>query len=122
MRILINWFDIPANDIYRAADFYSKVLQMELSVVDSDDEKMACFPKGYNISGAITQHKDFKPSPDGVIISFYAGADMQDFLERIHNSGGKILIPKTKIYAENIGYFATFSDTEGNTIGVYSKK
>jgi uncharacterized protein len=122
MKELINWFEIPANDIERAVNFYANVLEIELSLMDYGSEKMACFPDGYNISGAISQHKDFKPSPDGVMITFYAGEKMHGFLERVQKNGGRIIIPKTKIEAENRGYFATFSDSEGNSVGVYSDK
>jgi predicted enzyme related to lactoylglutathione lyase len=120
MKELINWFEIPANDIKRAVKFYSTVLQMELEAVDYGTEKMACFPDGYNISGAISQHKDLVPSPNGVMISFHAGDNMTGFLERVVLAGGEIRIPKTKIESENRGYFATFKDSEGNLLSVYS--
>jgi predicted enzyme related to lactoylglutathione lyase len=122
MKELINWFEIPANDIERAVKFYSTVLQMELQIVDYGTEKMAFFPEGYNISGAISQHKDFLPSSNGVMITFHAGNNMTGFLERVASAGGEIKIPKTKIEAENRGYFATFKDIEGNVLGVYSDK
>ena len=35
--------------------------------------------------------------------------------------GGKIIIPKTKIEAENKGYFAVLEDSEGNHVGIYEK-
>lgn len=122
MKELINWFEIPAEDIERAVKFYSAVLQMSLSVMDHGDEKMACFPDGYNVAGAISQAKDFKPSKDGVTVTFHAGQIMDDFLQRVSDNGGKILKPKTKIDAEGRGYFATFLDSEGNSLGVYSEK
>lgn len=122
MKELINWFEIPAEDIERAVNFYSEVLQMPLSVMDYGDEKMACFPEGYNISGAISQAEGFRPSKDGVTITFHAGEKMEDLLQRVSDNGGQILKHKTKIDAEDRGYFATFLDPEGNSIGVYSEK
>lgn len=119
---MINWFEIPAEDIERAAEFYSKIFLLALKVLDFGVEKMAFFPDGYNISGAISQAKGFKPSKEGISITFYAGENMTEMLKRISNNGGKIQIQKTKIEAEDKGYFATFIDSEGNSVGIYSEK
>ena len=119
MSKLISWVEIPAVDIKRAANFYNEVLNLNLEVFDFGTEKMACFPNG---EGAISLAPDFKPSKDGVIVSFYSAADMDKTLDKVLNARGKVIKPKTKIEAEGRGYFALFLDSEGNRLGLYSDK
>lgn len=119
MSKLISWVEIPATNINRAAKFYSAVMDLKLEVLDFGPEKMACFPNG---EGAISVAPDFKPSKDGVIVSFFVDGDMDAVLEKVWNSGGKVAKPKTKIEAEGRGYFALFIDSEGNQLGLHSDK
>ena len=49
-----------------------------------------------------------------------AGPDLQVALDRVEPAGGRVLMPKTAIPAENGGYFAMFADSEGNTVGLVS--
>jgi len=122
MKKLLSWFEIPASDFDRAVKFYQNVTETDLQVVGCEGDMMACFPDdGVNVSGAVISSPGYKPSPDGVIISFFSETDLNNFLGRVETNGGKTIIPKTKIQAENRGYFAVFMDTEGNRLGVYSE-
>jgi uncharacterized protein len=121
MRKLINWFCIPTNDFDRAVKFYQNILDLTLNIVDCEGEKMGCFPDdGINVTGCIFHSSNYKPSKDGVLINFYSDDDLNIFLKRVESNGGKTITPKTKIFVEGRGYFAHFSDTEGNYLGVYS--
>jgi hypothetical protein len=116
MKNLVSWVEIPAVDFSRAVKFYNAVLGLSMQELDFGQEKMACFPTG---EGAIFQKEGYKPSKDGVIVSLNAGADLDGAIDRVKKNGGTIIIPKTKIEAEGRGYFATFTDTEGNILGLY---
>ena len=116
MEKLISWVEIPATDIRRAVKFYNNVLKIDLEVMDWGKEKMACFPSG---EGAISESPGFLPSDKGTLASFNTGDDLDGAIERVTQNGGKIAIPKTKIQAEGRGYFAVFTDTEGNKVGLY---
>ncbi|MDX1315388.1 MAG: VOC family protein [Eudoraea sp.] len=116
MKKLISWVEIPATDFYRAVEFYKAVLQIDLEPLDFGSEKMACLPGD---EGAISQAADFNPSADGPIISFNAGDDIDGMIARVKDNGGTIVRDKTKIEAEGRGYFALFSDSEGNRLGIY---
>lgn len=121
MRKLISWFDIPTSNFDRAVKFYQNVLNVVLGIVDCDGSKMGCFPDdGLNVTGCIFYSPDYKPSKDGVIINFYCEGDLNIFLKKVELNGGITITPKTKIMVEGRGYFALFSDTEGNRLGVYS--
>lgn len=118
MTKLISWVEIPTKEFERAVNFYSKVLNVELQVVDCGEEKMACFPNG---EGAISYAPDFKPSKNGTLISFNMQNDLDGSIERIEKNNGLIVKPKTKIEAEGRGYFALFIDSEGNKVGLYGE-
>lgn len=121
MKKLISWFEIPATDFDRAVNFYEKVLDVNIEKFDWGTEKMGCFPNnGQNTSGSISYAPNFKPSENGVLISFNAGDDLNPVLQRVEKLGGKTVTPKTKIEAEGFGYFAIFIDSEGNKVGLYS--
>lgn len=119
MKKLVSWIEIPAEDMERAVRFYNSVLNLELKIDDYGVEKMACFDTG---EGAISQAAGFKPSSDGVLVSFNVSDDLESTIDRIMESGGSLVIPKTKIEAEGRGYFAVFIDSEGNKIGLYGEK
>lgn len=118
MSKLISWVEIPATDINRAVNFYNAILKLSLEVLDFGKEKMACFPGD---EGAISYAEGFTPSKNGVLVSFSAGSDLDNVLNRVVENGGEVIIPKTKIEAEGRGYFATFTDSEGNRLGLYGE-
>ncbi len=119
MKKLISWVEIPAENFERAVKFYSSILKLELQIIDCGQEKMACFPNG---EGAVSYAPNFKPSKNGVLVSFNTNNDLEGTIERIKINGGTIVQPKTKIEAENRGYFAIFIDCEGNKVGLYGEK
>lgn len=124
MKNLVKLIEIPATDFARAVKFYETVLGIELTVCDScETEKMAFFSDfaGTEPNVAISWAADFLPSKNGVLVSLNVDS-MEQTLERIHANGGKTIRPKTKIEADSMGYFALFSDSEGNTIGLYADK
>jgi uncharacterized protein len=116
MKKIISWVEIPATDIKRAAQFYGRLLNINIEVMDFGTEKMACFPGG---EGAISQAPGFSPSKDGALVSFDAGTDLNAAIKTATENGGEIVQPKTKIEAEGRGYFALITDTEGNRVGLY---
>lgn len=118
MSKLISWVEVPATDIDRAVKFYNAILNLGLQVLDFGKEKMACFP---NDEGAISHAEGFTPSKNGVLVSFNAGSDIDNVLKRVVENGGEVVIPKTKIEAEERAYFATFIDSEGNRVGLYGE-
>lgn len=86
------------------------------------DEKISSFPEeSGQYPGAIFFASGFHPSKDGVLVSLSVD-NMEQTLLAIEKNAGKIVIPKTEIEAECRGYFAVFTDSEGNRVGLYSDK
>jgi len=120
MKNLVAFFEIPATDFERAVNFYQGVFSVKLKVLDCEAEKTAFFSEeGGLCPGAISVAAGFKPSLDGVLISLNV-ADMEAVVFNIERLGGRLIQDKTKIEAENRGYFSIFVDSEGNKIGLYS--
>lgn len=118
MENLIAWVEIPSTDFNRAVTFYSKLFATELKPIDCGSEKMACLPGDF---GAIVWASGYEPSGQGVIVCIQVGNGLNAAIERVVQAGGKILIPRTKIDVPGRDYFATFTDTEGNKLGLYGK-
>lgn len=120
----ISWFEIPTQDIDRAAKFYEAIFNVSLIPLDLQQLKMRMFPiedpeKG--VGGALCYNKEFyKPSStDGPLIYLNGNPDVQSILDKIEAAGGKIIVPKTQISPE-YGYMAVFIDTEGNRVALHS--
>lgn len=119
MKKIIAWVEIPAVQMERAVTFYNALLGLKLEILDFGEEKMACFP---NDEGAISVSPGFKPSKDGVLVSFDMGSKLEQAIGTVTSMGGVIVRPKTKIEAEGRGFFAVFVDTEGNKVGLYGNE
>lgn len=122
MANAINWFEIPVTDIDRASKFYGSVLAGELNKMEMAGTQMAFLPmEGEGVGGALCQGEMHKPTADGAIIYLNGGEDLANPLSRVESSGGKVVVPKTKI-SDEVGFFAMFVDTEGNKVGFHSPK
>lgn len=122
MKILLSFFEIPSTDFQRACDFYARVFEIEFEICACREEKMAFFPADEKGSGgALIFSSDYRPGPEGVLISFAADPDLDLVLARVSPAGGRVLVPKTRIDAEGLGWFAVFADSEGNRIGLHSR-
>jgi len=120
MKNLISIFEIPAKDFSRAVKFYQAILDISIEEVKMDGVVMGLFPGADNsVSGSIIKGSDYKPSADGVIIYLNGGDNLQVVLDRIEANKGSILVPKTLISPES-GFYALFTDTEGNKLGLHS--
>lgn len=121
MKQQIKFVEIPTMDFKRAVKFYETVLNTQLNICYScETEKMAFF-SDFSVKPplALSWSPDFHPSKNGVLIHLSVD-NIETTLEAIQANGGAIVRPKTKIEAEGMGYFALFSDSEGNTLGLYA--
>jgi predicted enzyme related to lactoylglutathione lyase len=119
----ISWFEIPVADFGRAKTFYQKIFDFEMPEMEMGPLMMGILPHdrdGGGVGGAICFGEGYKPSShDGPKVYLTAGDDLNTVLNRVAGAGGQVLVPKTLI-APDMGYFAFFSDSEGNVVGLYS--
>jgi predicted enzyme related to lactoylglutathione lyase len=120
----VDWFEIPAANLERAAAFYEQVFACKLNVMELANRlRMAMFPidPSQGVGGALCHHPDFyTPSQSGTLVYLNADPDLAVALGRVEKAGGKIMVPKTQISPE-YGYMAVFIDTEGNRVALHSR-
>lgn len=120
MKSVINWFEIPVQDLQRAKRFYERVLDITFSAPPPGMPDLAIFPNEGNLTcGALAKYDGFKASIDGTLVYLNAGDDLAGPLGRVVPAGGKVLTEKTKIN-DDIGYYGTFVDSEGNRVAMHS--
>jgi len=112
-------FDIPANDPERAKNFYARLFgwkfekpieTMEYYLVDTEDlEGKSGTGGGLGKRGA----------PDQKIVNYIGVSSVDEYLIKVKELGGKVLMPKTAV--PGMGYLATCMDTENNTFGLWEE-
>ncbi len=117
---LVGWFEIPATDLQRAKSFYEAILEIQMTLFEPGEFRMAWFPmtQGANRStGALMESDSYVPSYQGTMV-YLEVDDIDDVLNRVAESGGKVITEKTSI--GEFGFVGHFEDSEGNRIGLHS--
>ncbi len=117
-------FEIPADDLDRAQEFYKKMFEWQINKVPNVDIEYHMIntvavdannmpvEKGA-INGGLVKRVSQGESP--VIVIDVSSIDT--YLTKTKDFGGKVLMPKIKI--GEFGYYARISDTEGNILGLW---
>ena len=116
------WVEIPAADIERALRFYTALFELDsVDIVDDGPRRTATMVSTADNGSpgiSLNQTNNFRPHNDGVLVYYYAGDDLNTYLDRVEAAGGKIVETKTQM--GEAGYYATVQDTEGNLLALYS--
>lgn len=118
----VGWFDINVSDLERAKKFYEIVFDIRLVDFPIEWGKQSAFPsdrEGANISGALVEREGLIPNANNTVV-YFVSEDCTTEEARVEAAGGKIVQPKTNI--GQFGYVSLVVDTEGNTIGLHSRK
>jgi predicted enzyme related to lactoylglutathione lyase len=119
-------FEIPADDVERAKDFYGSIFGWELQTMQMGqgeyttvkttavDEQTQMPTEPGAINGGMMQ-RDPSVTTAPVITIDVAGID--DALKQIEDQGGSVITPRTPI--PGMGAFAYFKDPEGNVLGLW---
>ena len=119
MKNYVNWFEIPALSLERAAAFYSHIFGIEMKTVEMNGYAMAVFPSSNGVGGAVVTGQGCTPGDSGTLLYLNGGNDLAPVLERVEPAGGRVVMGKTLIN-DDIGYFALFIDSEGNKLALHS--
>lgn len=117
MNKIVNWFDIPVIDLSRAKRFYEEVLGVEMLMIGIGGWRSAVFPEG----GGLVQAEGCIPGTKGPLVYLDANPDLNEGLKKVMPAGGHVISKKAPLPAGN-GYYAIIIDSEGNRIGLHSKK
>ncbi len=122
MKNFVSIIEIPVTDLTRAIQFYSAILQVKIEEAEMGGVQMGVFPaEDVAVNVVLAQGPDYSPTSSGCLLYLNGGENLQAVLDKIEANGGKIIVPKTEISPE-MGYFALFTDTEGNKLGLHSIK
>jgi uncharacterized protein len=118
----VGWFDIHVSNLERAKKFYEKVFDIQLVDLPPEWGRQSTFPfsnEGTNISGGLVEKADMAPNGNNTIV-YFVSEDCVSEEARVEKAGGKIL--KSKMPIGEFGFISLIMDTEGNTIGIHSRK
>lgn len=120
----IQWFEIPAQDLERAFQFYYTVLHGNVRKGTFGNGELILFNvpfgTGEAVGGSILVRNDLKPTTDGGNIYLNAFGKLSDAVSKVENAGGKVIVPYMDL--GKFGFSAIIIDSEGNKIGLLSNE
>jgi uncharacterized protein len=121
MNNAITWFEIPTQDLNRAAGFYAQVVGTQLRRETMGPHEMAIFPytAPAGVGGCLIATETFTPSTEGSLVYLHVGKDLDAALARTAKAGGKVALGKTALPGD-LGHFAHIIDSEGNRVGLHA--
>jgi uncharacterized protein len=115
-------FEIPADDLARASEFYrgafgwdvSSVAGMDYAMLGTTPSEESGMPKEPGaINGGMLLRDEARTSP---LITIDVD-DIDAALQRVEELGGSTVLPKQEVMG--MGYTAYFVDSEGNVMGLW---
>ena len=117
-------FEIPADDIEKLSRFYSRLFNWKIihspiegmdywviQTVPTDDKGM---PQRPGVNGGMFPKQPEQKDLNAV--NYITVENIDDYLRKVINLDGKILMPKQKV--PTVGYIALAMDPEGNQFGL----
>jgi predicted enzyme related to lactoylglutathione lyase len=115
------WVDIPVNELDRAIQFYSGILEEPVQKVAEHGFEFGLLPhEDHNVSGCLCVMEDRKPSQNGPLVYLNVEGKLDKVQHNIEKHGGKLLKAKEQIGP--YGFRVIIQDTEGNVVALYSSK
>lgn len=106
-------FEIPIDDPVRAVTFYARAFDWTLNRFGSMEYWTTEAGQGEGIGGALVK----RHAGAGVLTFYINVGNIDAALDAVEKAGGKRLTEPMAI--PTVGWSAMFSDTEGNTLGLF---
>ncbi|MTI20558.1 VOC family protein [Fulvivirga sp. RKSG066] len=116
------WFDINVSNLERAKEFYEDVFDIKMVDLPIEWGKQSTFPfenDGVNATGALVEKENYMPNDNNTVV-YFSSPDCVTEESKVEKAGGKVLKPKFSI--GEFGFVSILKDSEGNTIGLHSRK
>jgi predicted enzyme related to lactoylglutathione lyase len=121
-------FEIPADDIGRAKQFYGSIFGWRMTdmpmpggmtytmiqTVETDATTHMPKESGAINGGMMVRSGGLKAPVFAINVS-----SVDEYIKKVEAAGGKIVTPKMEV--GGMGYYAYVSDTEGNVIGLWEE-
>jgi hypothetical protein len=120
----VGLFEIYVDDMDRARAFYHAVFRRDTLALPSADPQlqMYAFPwleGGPGAAGALVQHPMMQPGTGSTLV-YFSCEDVAEESALAAGNGGQVVRPKMSI--GDYGYVAFVQDSEGNLIGLHSRR
>ena len=111
----IVWFEIPADNVERAQEFYGNLFGWKINPFPGAQDYLHIDTGGADETpdGALKKRKQ----PQEPITNYISVNSVSEFSKKIEKLGGKICMARTAV--PQMGYFAVCQDTEGNAFGLW---
>lgn len=114
------WFEIPVNDMARARQFYSNILEIKMGdEMQMGTASMCFFPwedDEEGSTGSLIKQESYTPSYQGAMI-YLSVKEIDPVIERIKAEGTNVINEKMSI--GQFGFVAHFEDSEGNRVALH---
>ncbi|MCH1430576.1 MAG: VOC family protein [Chlamydiales bacterium] len=121
---IVCWFNLPAQDLERAKNFYTKLLNWKFQPFTADGKEVILWMvlEGDKPVGGIKLAPQDTASEIGLgAITYFTSADgIQQVTEKAKSLGSTITQEKVAIPGDG-GYFIHITDSENNTVGIWSQ-
>lgn len=124
-------FEIPADDVERAKEFYTKTFGWKINKFEMPADSSTGGEPYYSVTttetdedhmvktpGAINGGLMKRMKPGQVFTNYISVPSISSALEDITSNGGTVIMPRTEI-APGMGWIAMFKDTENNMMGLH---
>jgi predicted enzyme related to lactoylglutathione lyase len=118
----VGWFEIYVQDMARAQKFYESVFEVKLEKLPAPDIELLAFPMAMDRTGAAGAlvRMEGVPSGGNSVLVYFSCEDCAVEASRVTQAGGRI--QKEKMSIGEYGFIALAIDTEGNMIGLHSRR
>ena len=119
MKNTIIWFEINVANLDQAKYFYDYVLQTNIRKEDMEGYPPMGIIPGEGVNGALVEDEEYEaPEHSGIMLYFDGTSGINAYLERIEEAGGEVVVSRSFVN-EFVGYWAAFSDLDGNLLAFY---
>ena len=118
----VGWFEIYVQDMKRAKAFYEGVFGFKLDKLPGPDFEYWTFPmerEGKGAAGALCKYEGF-PSGKNSVLVYFTCEDCAVEEGKAKKLGGRV--EKSKQSIGEFGFISLVYDSEGNMIGLHSRK
>ncbi len=118
----VGWFEIYVQDMTRARQFYESVFQTTLEKLNTPDMEMWAFPMDANQWGACGSLVKMAGVPSGgnSVLVYFSCEDCAVEEKRVAEFGGRV--ERSKFSIGQYGFISLVLDTEGNMLGLHSRR
>ena len=113
-------FEIPVEDMNRAAEFYRSLFGWEIKPWDPMISMVHTVPvneKGTQVRPGLNGMLIMKQHPRHPFANYVSVEDVDEYANKAIALGGQIAMPKTPV--PGMGWFAYILDTEGTIMGLW---